>query len=78
MAFTAIESPAFQQIFEDIPGIALLFTCRKAVTRRIDAKFVLCREQLISLLANTCQTIALSLDIWTSKNSKPILGVIGH
>ena len=78
MAFTAIESPAFQQIFKDIPGIALPFTCRKAVARRIDAEFVLCREQLISLLANTCQTIALSLDVWTSKNSKPILGVIGH
>lgn len=25
-----------------------------------------------------CSTIALSLDIWTSKNYKAILGVIGH
>lgn len=41
MAFTAIESPAFRQIFEDIPGIALPFTCRKAVASRIDAEFVL-------------------------------------
>ncbi|KAJ5642740.1 hypothetical protein N7490_006740 [Penicillium lividum] len=29
-------------------------------------------------LATTCQTIALSLDVWTSKNHIPILGVIGH
>ncbi|KAJ5348632.1 uncharacterized protein N7506_001885 [Penicillium brevicompactum] len=41
MAFTAIESPAFQQIFKDTPGIALPFTCRKAVARRIDAEFIL-------------------------------------
>ena len=26
----------------------------------------------------TCQTIALSLDVWTSKNHIPILGVIDH
>ena len=78
MAFTAIESPAFQQIFRDIPGITLPFTCRKAVASRIDAEFVSFRGQLLSLLATTCQTIALSLDVWTSKNSKPILGVIGH
>ncbi|KAK5790595.1 hypothetical protein VI817_007882 [Penicillium citrinum] len=73
MAFTAIESPAFQQIFKDIPGITLPFTCRKVVASRIDAEFVSSRGQLLSLLATTCQTIALSLD-----NSKPILGVIGH
>lgn len=29
-------------------------------------------------LATTCQTIALSLEVWTSKNHIPILGVIGH
>jgi hypothetical protein len=26
----------------------------------------------------TCKSIALSLDIWTSKNHLPILGIIGH
>jgi hypothetical protein len=29
-------------------------------------------------LAATCKTIALSLDIWTSKNHLPILYIIGH
>lgn len=29
-------------------------------------------------LATTCKTIALSLDIWTSQNHYPILGIIGH
>ncbi|KAI9036875.1 putative AC9 transposase [Aspergillus affinis] len=34
--------------------------------------------QLIDELAQTYSTIALSLDIWTSKNHKAILGVISH
>lgn len=29
-------------------------------------------------LAETCQTIALSLDVWTSKNQLSIIAVIGH
>jgi hypothetical protein len=78
MAFTAIESSAFRQIFENIPNITLPFSSRETLTRRIDTEFNLYRAQLIQDLAETCQTIALSLDIWTSENSKPILGVIGH
>ncbi|KAI1829135.1 transcriptional regulator family: Zinc finger, BED-type predicted [Penicillium roqueforti] len=71
VAFTAIESPAFQQIFKDLPDA-------RTVVRRIDADFDRCRIQLIDELARTCSTIALSLDVWTSKNHKAILGVIGH
>ncbi|KAK9493270.1 hypothetical protein V1508DRAFT_353770 [Lipomyces doorenjongii] len=29
-------------------------------------------------LLQTCGTIALSLDVWTSKNHFPILGIIAH
>ena len=77
VAFTAIESPAFQQIFKDLPDAPLPFSSR-TVVRRIDADFDRCRIQLIDELARTCSTIALSLDVWTSKNHKAILGVIGH
>lgn len=77
VAFTAIESPAFQQIFKDLPGAPLPFSSR-TVVRRIDSDFDRCRIQLINELAQTCSTIALSLDVWTSKNHKAILGVIGH
>ncbi|KAJ6038619.1 hypothetical protein N7460_007336 [Penicillium canescens] len=77
VAFTAIESPAFQQIFKDLPDAPLPFSSR-TVARRIDADFDRCRIQLIDELARTCSTIALSLDVWTSKNHKAILGVIGH
>jgi hypothetical protein len=36
------------------------------------------RLQLKEELARSCKTIALSLDLWTSKNHLPILGIIGH
>jgi hypothetical protein len=77
MAFLAIESSSFQQIFNDI-GVSLPFRCRQTAASRIDAEFNLCRAQLVDDLALTCQSIALSLDVWTSKNSKAMLGVIGH
>lgn len=40
--------------------------------------FVIQRTNLKSELALTCKTIALSLDIWTSQNNLPTLGLIGH
>jgi hypothetical protein len=78
MAFMAIESSAFQHIFNDLPGVSLPFTCRQTVARRVDSEFNLCPAQLVEELALTCQSIALSLDVWTSKNSKAMLGVIGY
>ena len=63
MAFTAIESPVFQQIFKDLPSVTLPFSCRKTVVRRIDAEFDLSRARLIEELARTSSTIALSLDV---------------
>jgi hypothetical protein len=77
VAFTTIESPAFQKIFRDLPDAPLPFSSRTAV-RRIDSDFDRCRTELIDELAQTCSTIALSLDVWTSKNHKAILGIIGH
>ena len=77
-AFLVIESRAFQQIFEDIPEITLPFTSRSTVNRRLQEQFKTQRSLLKEDLATTCKTIALSLDIWTSQNHYPILGIIGH
>jgi hAT family C-terminal dimerisation region len=77
-AFLVIESQAFQQIFEDIPGITLPFKSRSTVSRRLQEQFKTQRSILKENLATTCKTIALSLDIWTSQNHYPILGIIGH
>jgi hypothetical protein len=76
--FTTIESPEFRQIFLNIPGIALPFTSRHTLRQRLMDDFDLQRAQLKEELKVTCKTIALSLDIWTSKNHLPILGIIGH
>jgi hypothetical protein len=40
--------------------------------------FTVQRAQLKEELATTCKTISLSLDVWTSKNHLPIIGIIGH
>jgi hypothetical protein len=76
--FTVLESPAFQQIFKDIPGATLPFTSRHTLRQRLLEDFDLQRTTLKEELAATCQTIALSLDVWTSKNHIPILGIVGH
>ncbi|KAJ5300165.1 hypothetical protein N7508_007408 [Penicillium antarcticum] len=77
-AFTTVESPEFQQLFRDIPGIEPPFTSRHTLRDRIMQGFGIQRKNLKNELALTCKTIALSLDIWTSQNHLPILGVIGH
>ncbi|KAJ6038636.1 hypothetical protein N7460_007353 [Penicillium canescens] len=77
-AFTTVESPEFQQMFRDIPGIEPPFTSRHTLRDRIMQEFAIQRTNLKNELTLTCKTIALSLDIWTSQNHLPILGIIGH
>ena len=77
-AFTTVESPEFQQMFQDIPGIEPPFTSRHTLRDRIMQEFAIQRTNLKNELTLTCKTIALSLDIWTSQNHLPILGIIGH
>ncbi|KAJ5742343.1 hypothetical protein N7533_011752 [Penicillium manginii] len=77
-AFATVESPEFQQMFRDIPGIEPPFTSRHTLRDRIMQEFAIQRTNLKNELTLTCKTIALSLDIWTSQNHLPILGIIGH
>ncbi|KAJ5267682.1 hypothetical protein N7478_010490 [Penicillium angulare] len=77
-AFTTVESPEFQQMFRDIPGIEPPFTSRHTVRDRIMQEFAIQRKVLKNELNLTCKTIALSLDIWTIQNHLPIIGIIGH
>jgi hypothetical protein len=78
MPFTTVETASFRQIFADIPHIELPITSRDTLKRRIDTEFETHRDLLKKDLATTCQSISLTLDAWTSKNHKAILGVIGH
>lgn len=77
-SFTTIESPAFRQIFLNIPGITLPFISRHTLRQRLMDGFILQRAQLKEELGVSCKTIAISLDIRTSENHLPILEVIGH
>ena len=54
------------------------FKSRNTLTSRISMEFELDRQKLIQDLAITSQTIALSLDGWTSNNDISILAIIGH
>ena len=73
IAFSAIESQFFWQMINDIPGVSMPFTSRNTLASRIKAEFELDRQQLIQELAISSQTIALSLDGWTSNNDISIL-----
>jgi hypothetical protein len=76
--FSVVESLDFRQIFNDIPGVSLPFLSRHTLRQRLLQDFNQQRGILKEELMATCKTIALSLDVWTSKNHLPILGVIGH
>lgn len=76
--FTVIEDPAFQRIIFFLPGVSLPFTSACSVRRRIMDKFDTYRSQLNVDLATTCETVAISLDVWISETEIPILAIIGH
>lgn len=78
MAFSAIESSFFRKMIDDIPGITMPFKSRNTLTSRIGTCFKSDRERLIEELAISSQTIALSLDGWTSSNDISFLAIIGH
>jgi len=65
-------------LINDIPGVSMPFKSRSTLTSRISTDFALNRQELIQDLAITSQTIALSLDGWTSNNDISILAVIRH
>jgi hypothetical protein len=76
--FSSVEAPTFQQIFKDLPGIDLPLKSATTVKRWLVAQLADLCTYLRAELDTTCQTIGLSLDVWTSKNHLAILGVVGH
>jgi hypothetical protein len=65
-------------MINDIPGLQLPFSSHTTVSRRVTTKFDACREELKEELVVTCQTITISINGWSSKNSVSILGIKGH
>jgi hypothetical protein len=75
--FSAVETPAFQEMF-----LAHNTTCvyRSRITLRnhIYTDFVERREKLKIELEYNCITISFTLDIWTAPNRVPIFAIIAH
>jgi hypothetical protein len=46
--------------------------------RLIEDKYNEAKFQLKRLLDDTCVSISISLDAWTSPNNEAFLGIIGH
>jgi hypothetical protein len=75
--FTVVEQPSFQTVFE-AANVKLPIKCADTLYNRIKDGFSKSRSMLKQDLVQSCDSIALSLDAWTSENQLPILGIIGH
>jgi hypothetical protein len=58
--------------------VSLPIRSGETLKRRVVGDFEVYRRRLREDLHFTCVSVALSLDVWTSENEMPILGVLGH
>jgi len=75
--FTAVEHPAFKEIFK-AARVDLPIKTADTLYNRVKNEFYKCRLKMKQDLARSCCTVALSLDIWTSEHQLAIFSVIGH
>jgi hypothetical protein len=75
--FTTIEHPAFRAMF-DAAGVALPVRSADTFRDRVKSAFQSWRHEIKQDLAHNCESLALSLDVWTSDHQLAVLAVIGH
>lgn len=75
--FTVVEHPAFRALIE-ATGATLPIKTADTLFNRIKEEFYSRRASVKEVLARSSQTLALSLDVWTSENQIPIMGIIGY
>lgn len=75
--FTATEQERFRAMME-AAGTICVIPKADDITRQIHQRIDLIRSDLKELLARTCNTIALSLDSWTSNNDICIFAINGR
>lgn len=75
--FTVVEHPAFRALIE-ATGATLPIKTADTLFNRIREEFHSSRASVKEVLARSSRTLALSLDVWTSENQLPIMGIIGH
>ena len=74
--FTEFEHPAFKDFLDSLNTSVPIKTA-DTFRNCIQGEFSNWRGQLMQELTDSCQSISLSLDLWTSKNQVSFLGV-GH
>jgi hypothetical protein len=75
LPFSLMDTDDFRE-FQAVFGVNLFSAT--TLKRRISSLFSSSREELINLLDRTCNSIAISLDGWTSPNQEAFIGIIGH
>ena len=76
-AFLEVEQPEFQEVFYSL-GVASPYRSRLTLRNGIYDDFLYRRLGLVQELEINCETISLTLDMWTAPNRKPIFAIIGH
>ena len=75
--FTAVEHPAFRAVF-DAAGVDLPIRCVDTLHDRVKTAFHRRRGELKRDFAEGCQSIAVSVDMWTSDHQLAIFAAVGH
>lgn len=68
----------FSRMFQDSPGVSLPFESRSTIRRHLFNDFSREREELRDCFHHDCISVSLSIDVWTSANYNPVLGMVDH
>jgi hypothetical protein len=75
--FTVVEHPTWTELLKSLNASSPIKTA-DTLRNRVQSEYSTWRDRLKQDLADTCQSISLSLDIWTSENQISFLAVVGH
>lgn len=75
--FTVVEHPTWKELLKSLNASCPIKTA-DTLRNRVQSEYSSWRGRLKQDLADTCQSISLSLDIWTSENQISFLAIVGH
>ncbi|EED11685.1 conserved hypothetical protein [Talaromyces stipitatus ATCC 10500] len=75
--FTVVEHPTWKELLKSLNANCPIKTA-DTLRNRVQSEYSSWRNRLKQDLADTCRSISLSLDIWTSDNQISFLAVVGH
>jgi hypothetical protein len=80
LSFSIVESEYFNNAFKSVNPIVVALIPKDGDTVKawIQRKYEPVKADIIVLLSESCSTIHLAVDIWTSFNALAILGIVAH